>query len=1194
MGGKSSTSTTVNTPPPQVMAAYESLLKQAQPISQTPYQAYTGGVNGSGFEQNQLTGFSNIANLAGSSNGSFGSASNALAAAGVPTSASVGQYMSPYIQNVVSATMANMQEQNAQQQQGVLGNAIAQGAMGGNRVGVAQSELARQQNLANQSTIANLYNSGYGTALSAAQADKAANLQAASEYGNLGQTAMQTNLAQAAAQVGAGTQQQQYNYQQYQNQLSYPFQTTSWLANIVEGLGAGMGGTSSTTQPAGNSGSAILGGLLGLGSLFLNKGGVVHEARPHRAQGGVIPYAGSSSGIVPMNDNAMPSANDNGYVPNAATGTIGRSTMPTGSGVVPSSQTDPMLQQGMKSIQGAIQRDYPNGVLSGLNTPTVALPQAAPVPTPNPIAPAVAAVPDSSASTGLLSGLGALFGLKNGGVARGYDDGGYVEPDGDDPLIDNIKSFLGGSDSPAQPLSDQAFNDRAGVVAPAPILGVLTPPAIPADFGDHGPVPQPLSDDARALIQARDANAAQYMGDVPPQNTPANAIGVTPASVGGNDVGVLPPLPSRTVNDVPEAPSVPEYKPQRVSQYSGAFNQINDAAGLPPGYLNQTAYIESGFNPNADNGIARGAFQFTGPTAKQYGLSNPFDPIASAQAAARLAADNSKFLAGGLGRAPTAGELYLAHQQGAAGALNLLTHPNAPATDIVGRQAVIQNGGSPDMTASQFANLWTSRFNSVSPNSSSDSTVLRTAGVVPGTDNTSTGSTGNGILVGPQPSDSASGVISSLLHGQRPQISNDMRMALLSAGLGMMAGTSPNFATNVGTGGLQGLKTYMDKQQLNRENALAQSAITAQQGNLGLEGRRVDLAGQDLALKAKTVAADIGQTTAQTAKTNLETQAGRYQVTPGPAGFVVRDVTDPMKPPTLITYDQMQGVQQPTDATPAGAPPSGGSSAPIAAPAGANAPAPAPRPQASAVAPVVPAGPVPQGVFTTQAPARVPVDPRLYSMPDIVKNETNDGLKEARTNYQSATAAQVQLGEMQHDLGTLPKDGLLSQGPYFNDRVKFANVINGGLRGLGIQDYYDPQQVAAGEDLNKLTTRLGFDLSSGLGSREAATIVEKAVTAVPGGANSPEGARRIIAGIQAANQRKIDYYNFLQDWSAKGYGSIKGADQAFNAQNPPELYAIASYVPAAAIQALRQHPEARQAFEQKYGAGTSQYILGGQ
>jgi hypothetical protein len=1154
------------------MKAYEGLINQATPISQTPYQPYAGGVNGSGFEQNQVTGFNNIANLAGSSNGAFNSASNALASTATPTSASVGQYMSPYLNSVVESTMANMNEQNAEQQQGVLGNAAAQGALGGNRVGVAQSELARQQNLANQQTISGLYNQGYNTALSAAQADKAAQLQAGSEYANLGQTAMQTNLAQAAAQVGAGTQQQQWNYQQYQNAKSYPFETTSWLANIVEGLGSGSGGTTTSTQPSGNTGSAVLGGVLGLASLF-NKGGVVSEEnRPHRAQGGIIPYTGSSG--IAANNNNPAGANDNfgtSYVPQVATAGItpGHSTLPQApQGGQQQDQGQQMLQQGIKAAETNLKQKYPNGIVAGLSQPaTTGLGTSTSAP--------ITTTPVPS-NPGVLSSLGSFFGFADGGVARrGYDDGGYVDP----RVV-------------AVPVVPDASTVDPATISPSQMKAVL------------------------------DAAGQQ----VPAPATPQNA-GIVPQQQ--NAQPAAPPLaPPTTVRDMPVAGVVPQHDtPSQASsphqynignapQMTPNFDKINNSYGLPAGYLNRTAYIESSFNPNANNGISKGEFQFTNATAGQYGLKNPFDPMASADAAARLAVDNQKFLAHGLGREPTAGELYLAHQQGAAGALNLLSHPDSPATDIVGRQAVVGNGGSANMTAQQFANLWTNKFNGMpatsagyQPTDSGDTSS--SSGVMPSLQGVSSAPASNkGVSFSNEAS--SPGFLGRLFGGHGLGLSDDQRMALLSAGLGMMAGTSPNFATNVGTGGMKGVESYMAKQQLNRENALAQSEIATRSGQLGLEGKRVDIAGQQLALEAKKAASEIGLQTAQTGKTNLETQTGRWQQTVTPAGIIVRDMTDPNAPPKLTTWDDIQKNGPPSTVT--------GSNEAIGASLGSGTPQGTPStPQQPNNAPVKAAPTTPIGapaqaqpsqtqgqpsqaqaqpVFRTAPPPNIKMDPRVFSPTgqQIVADETKDALKEARTEYQGSINAQTQLGEMKHDLATIPNSAWTAPGTGFQSRVQWAKAVNTAFQGMGVEAPIDETAVAAGEDLNKLTTRLGFDLGKTLGSREAASIIDQSVSAVPGGANSPEGARRIISGIEAANQRKIDYYNFLQQWSAKGYGSILGADQAFNQMNPPELYALASYVPAGAISALRQNPQLAPDFDAKYGMGrsVSQYVLGGQ
>lgn len=142
------------------------------------------------------------------------------------------------------------------------------------------------------------------------------------------------------------------------------------------------------------------------------------------------------------------------------------------------------------------------------------------------------------------------------------------------------------------------------------------------------------------------------------------------------------------------------------------FAQTEQQYGLPAGYLQRTAQIESSLNPAAKNpnSSAAGLFQFIDSTARQYGLADPFDPIAATDAAARLARDNAAHLSQALGRAPSAAELYLAHQQGAGGAASLLSNPGADASGIVGSAAVGLNGGSAGMNAGDFAGQWLSKF----------------------------------------------------------------------------------------------------------------------------------------------------------------------------------------------------------------------------------------------------------------------------------------------------------------------------------------------------------------------------------------------------------------------------------------------------------------------------------------------------
>lgn len=168
--------------------------------------------------------------------------------------------------------------------------------------------------------------------------------------------------------------------------------------------------------------------------------------------------------------------------------------------------------------------------------------------------------------------------------------------------------------------------------------------------------------------------------------------------------------------DAGEAPS-PSGPPSRArggrfsADVNAAIEQAAARHGVDRGALYRIAQMESGGNPRAKNprSSAGGLFQFIDSTANQYGLSDRFDPAQASDAAARLMRDNAAHLRRALGREPTAGELYLAHQQGAGGAANLLSNPDRPASEVVGADAVRLNGGRPGMTAGEFAQLWIGR-----------------------------------------------------------------------------------------------------------------------------------------------------------------------------------------------------------------------------------------------------------------------------------------------------------------------------------------------------------------------------------------------------------------------------------------------------------------------------------------------------
>jgi hypothetical protein len=166
--------------------------------------------------------------------------------------------------------------------------------------------------------------------------------------------------------------------------------------------------------------------------------------------------------------------------------------------------------------------------------------------------------------------------------------------------------------------------------------------------------------------------------------------------------------------------------------------------GEDPQLAKAIAFIESrGRNIAARPGhSAAGVFQIIPSTARGLGVADVNDPAQNVDGGIRLLRDNRAALTRSLGRQPTAGELYLAHQQGAAGASALLGNPDAPATSVVPRQNILANGGWDGMTSRQFASLWS---NKIARNMGADlSGVLVAPGpatILPRTGNTGLGAT---------------------------------------------------------------------------------------------------------------------------------------------------------------------------------------------------------------------------------------------------------------------------------------------------------------------------------------------------------------------------------------------------------------------------------------------------------------------
>ncbi len=294
-GGKTqkTTSTQTTKPPQYIEDAYKSLIGRAGGVADTPYSADTER-QVAGFAAPQNQAFQNVQNIQGLQNPYIGQAMDyANSGASTISADNIAQYSNPYQQQVIDATMAQIGRNNEISQDQLVGNAALKNALGNSRLGVAQAELARGQDMNTANILANLNSQNYGQALSAAQADKARQFQGASQVAGFGQQAQDAGYKDIASLLGIGSLQQENQQSQYdtatanaQQRAQYPFNTTQWLASIEQGLAPGAGGTTSgvTTQPGPSALSQIAGLGLTAASLF---GG-----------GGMFPGVGTTLGTT--------------------------------------------------------------------------------------------------------------------------------------------------------------------------------------------------------------------------------------------------------------------------------------------------------------------------------------------------------------------------------------------------------------------------------------------------------------------------------------------------------------------------------------------------------------------------------------------------------------------------------------------------------------------------------------------------------------------------------------------------------------------------------------------------------------------------------------------------------------------------------------------------------------------------------
>jgi hypothetical protein len=175
--------------------------------------------------------------------------------------------------------------------------------------------------------------------------------------------------------------------------------------------------------------------------------------------------------------------------------------------------------------------------------------------------------------------------------------------------------------------------------------------------------------------------------------------------------------------------------------------------------------------------------------------------------------------------------------------------------------------------------------------------------------------------------------------------------------------------------------------------------------------------------------------------------------------------------------------------------------------------------------------------------------------------------------------------------------GFTATGAGANTRLELGKTLNtvSGLFGGG--PVVDPSQISAWEALNKQTRLMGMQVVNSYfgGSREAASIINGATSAVPNSENSYLGFRLVSSGIEQDLLRQRELYEFKGKQLATGK-PLATAEADFNKANPVQTYtarAIANAVPDDIAAHLMANPDTVKAFDQHFGPGIGEFILKG-
>lgn len=282
-GGQTATQQTTQQLNPFVQDLMTRGFSAAQNVASIPYQAYMGPRIAQ-FRPQEQQAFQ-MAEQAATSRIGQPQLAQALTAAQQAAGYSPAQFqqnvqgfMSPYQESVVDATMRRLAQSRAERDAETRARLASSRAFGNERRGVYEAQLAAEQDLNTQQTLANLYQQGYGQAAGLASQLPTQQLAGAAQLAGLSNQMISQEQARQQMLMGAGQAQRQMAqqnldlaYQDFLAQRGYPMEQLKVLQSGISGTPALTSTTQTTTAPGqgflGTAGDivGILGGLKKLG-----------------------------------------------------------------------------------------------------------------------------------------------------------------------------------------------------------------------------------------------------------------------------------------------------------------------------------------------------------------------------------------------------------------------------------------------------------------------------------------------------------------------------------------------------------------------------------------------------------------------------------------------------------------------------------------------------------------------------------------------------------------------------------------------------------------------------------------------------------------------------------------------------------------------------------------------------------------